>query len=494
MRPSPTDEAGAFDRPVVCTTVSGLPHHLHVTTERALRAASVRGAAIAVFDRDGLRAAGGVGTADESRREPVQPTTVFRVASISKLVTATLVLRLAEQGRLDLDAPVNDALPAQLCLLGPDGSPGDASLRAVLSHSSGLPGGIRGAELANPVLSHLANQGRVRDLEHSIAGLRFVRPSGDAVVYSNPGYNVAGIAAAHAAGEAFERAAATHVLSPLEMVDSGFVPERSGPGVATPYGGVLPPRPGTRPASGPRLVATPMGGLTSNVVDLSRFGRMVLRGGTVDGVRLLDEATVADATSLEATNHPRLEQGYGLGFRVRQWRGRTVVGHDGNMPGVATQLVLSPDDGVGVVVLTNGFPLSVPHRLAETVLADVLDLGEVVPAPAPAEGELVAWQELARRAEGTFRLLDAAPPGVIGRANDAMTRVRVLAGTDGSLQVVGNPGSHGDAVLRPDGEPGRYRVDAPVDNGTDAVLESRRDGLHLWMGPVTHLHRRTPTT
>lgn len=475
-------------------TVSGLPSHLHVAAERLLRSESVHGAAIAAFDRDGVRFAGGVGLADVVRREPVRPTTVFRVASISKLFTATLVLRFAEQGRVDLDAPVNDALPAHLHLLGPDGSPGDAPLRSVLSHSSGLPSGIRGAELANPYLSHLANQGRVRDLEHAIAGLRFVRPCGDAVVYSNPGYNVAGVVAAHAAGDTFERAATTHVLSPLGMVDSEFVPARSGPGVATPYGGVLPPRPGTRPASGPRLVATPMGGLITNVVELSRFGRMVLCDGTLDGVRLLDEATVATATSLEATNHPGLEQGYGLGFRVRRWRGRTVVGHDGNMPGVATQMVLSPDDGVGVVVLTNGFPLSVPHRLAEATLAEVLQADDAERPPA-ATGEALARQvQLARRAEGTYRLLDAAPPGVIGRANDAMTRVRVLAGEHGSLRVVGNPGSHGEALLRPEGEPGHFRVEAGVDNGTDAVLESRADGVHLWMGPVTHLHRRTPTT
>ncbi len=95
------------------------------------------------------------------------------------------------------------------------------------------------------------------------------------------------------------------VLQPLGMPDSAFTPQRSGPGVATPYGGVLPPRPGRRPAASTRLVATPMGGLTSKVAEL----------------------------------------------------------------------LLCPDDGVGAVVLTNGFPLSVPHDLANMVLAHVLGLG-----------------------------------------------------------------------------------------------------------------------
>jgi hypothetical protein len=224
---------------------------------------------------------------------------------------------------------------------------------------------------------------------------------------------------------------------------------------------------------------------------------MVLGGGQLDGRRVLSDETIRAATTLQARNHPGLEQGYGSGFRVRTWRGRRLLGHDGNMPGVASQLVLAPDDGVGVVVLTNGYSLAVPHEVAELTLATVLGLAAEVPAPEvpePPDGadgtDRTEWVELAERAAGTYRLVDAAPPGVVGRANDAMTRVRVVAEPGGRLHLEGNPGSDGPARLLPDGPVGHYRVAAPVEQGTDAVLEERADGVHLWLGHITHLHRR----
>jgi CubicO group peptidase (beta-lactamase class C family) len=474
--------------------VDSLPSDIQAAAERRLRERGVNGVAVCAFGADGILMAGGVGVADVSRDEPVTAGTIFRVASVSKLLTATLMFSLAESGSVDLARPFNEYLPPELRITDRTGSPAASPLATLLSHSSGLAGGIRGAEVPkNPVVSYVANGGRVADLAAAVRGIRMSYDEGTKVVYSNPGYNVAGLVAALTTGQPFERVVQERVLGPLGMDCSEFVPHRSGPGIATHYGRTVPPSVGPRPAAGPRLVATPMGGLTSSVLELARFGRMMLNGGTLDGRRILSPESVAAMTSMVARNHPDLEQGYGQGFRVGNWRGRRVAGHDGNMPGVASRLVIAPDDGVGVVVLTNGFSLAVPHEVAEVTLARVLGLPPEEPAPALPEGAVRAeWRSLAERVAGTYKLVDAAAPGVVGRLNDATTSVRVMADVGGRLRLEGNPSSDGPAWLMPEGRVGHYRVAAAVEHTNDAVVEERADGTHIWLGHLTHLHRRRP--
>lgn len=464
-----------------------LPAPLESVIQTHLRERQVYGLSLAAFDREGIRFAGGVGHADLRRGEPADAATVYRVASISKLLTTALVLRLVDSGHIALDDPVNRHLPDDLRILDRTGAAAPSTVRTLLSHTSGLGVGLRGAVLPNRAMSHLANQGQVHTLADAVRGLRLRHDPGEKIVYSNPAFNVLGLAAAHTLGIAFEVAARDHVLRPLGMDDSAFTPSRSGPGVATPYGSIAPPAVGSDPADGMRLVATPMGGLTSSVLDLARFGQMILDGGRSGDARFLQPETVAAATSLQATNHPGLDQGYGLGLKVRTWRGRRVVGHDGNMPGVATQLLLAPDDGAGVVVLTNGYALGVPHQIAAMALEHLLGLPAEPARPAPATA---AATSLGHRAAGTYRLLDAAPPGVVGVLSDRFLRVRVTHEVAGRLRLDGSAGSDGPVWLLPDGAPGRYRVAANVDDGTSAVLEERPDGIHLWIGHTTHLHRR----
>ena len=349
-----------------------LPSHLRSAVEGRLRERRTQGLAVCTFDADGIRSTDAFGYADLTRSEPVTPGTIFRVASVSKLFTTMLVLRLADAGVLDLEAPLNHYLPEHLRIVDGEGAPAGSTLASVLSHTSGLPVGVRGATPGNAVVSYVANQGRVRNLAEAIAGLSVVRPVGAQVVYSNPAFNVAGYVAAAAMGTTFEAAVHDQVLGPLAMTSAQFAPRDSGPGVATPYGSIVPPAVGAGSAAGLRLVATPMGGLSTNVVELARFGQMVLDGGRIDGEQFLRTATLDAATTLRATNHPDLDAGYGLGFRVRTWHGRRIVGHDGNMPGVATQMMIAPDDGVGVAVLTNGYSLSVPHEIAAMALRHAL--------------------------------------------------------------------------------------------------------------------------
>lgn len=467
-----------------------VPDQVRDAIEARLTERGVFGAAIAAFDRERVVYAGGSGLADIERDEPVTPSTVFRVASISKLLTTSLVLRLVEQGGLDLDRAVNDDLPPDLRVTDRHGAPARSSLRTLLSHTSGLGYGVRGADVGNRLATRLANGGRVRHLADAIAGLRTIREPGERVVYSNPAFNVVGHLAAEALGTTFEAGAEGEVFGPLGMGASSFRPRDRGPGLATPYGTLAPPRVSDKPAHRMRLIATPMGGLSTTVLDLARFGRMVLGRGRLDGARILGAETLEQAVTIEARNHGDLEQGYGLGFKGRSWGGgRTVIGHDGNMPGVATQLLLSPDDGVGVVVLTNGFALGVPHEVAALALTELIGAGPLSPTSIVAH-DRAAWIELGRRIEGRYRLRDAVPAGLLGWITDRAMKIEISADEEGTLRVEGHPAADGTLWLHPDGPLGRYRAASRVEDGTNAVVEERADGLHLWHGFTSHLVRR----
>lgn len=466
-----------------------IPQRLVEQIERRLRQRRVHGLAIVAFDLDGPRFGGGVGFADLHRGELVSADTVFRVASVSKLLTNAVVLKAVGDGLLDLEEPVNDRLPEAQRIVDQQGAPTTAPLRSFLSHASGLPPSIRGADLGNPALTRLANGAAPASLAEAVTGLRVERPAGERIVYANSGMNVVGFLAGLAYGTSFEDAAWERILDPLGMARSAFSTHRIGPGVATPYGSITPPAVSSKSAAAMQLVATPMGGLTTTASELSRFGRMVLGGGTLEGDRVLAADLVAEATTLQITNHPDLEQGYGLGFKARRWRGRRLVGHDGNMPGVAAKVWLAPDDGVGVAVLTNGFALGIPHEVALLVIDELLgtEPPDVTAATEASAEQVREREDLARRIEGRYLVDGAAPPGFVGTLAKLTTKVQIVHEAHGLLRVEGNPGSDGPMWLRPEGDTGRYRVAAAVDHGTNAVLDDRPDGLHLWISQATLL-------
>jgi len=200
--------------------VNPIPAVLEATIRARLRERHTQGLALACFDSDGIRFAGGVGDADLARGEPVTPQTVFRVASISKLLTTTLVLSAVDAGLIDLDEPVNRYLPADLQITTAEGEPARSRVRTLLSHTPGLPAGARGADLGNPALTRIANAAPLRSLSDAISGLQLVQRPGERIIYSNVAFNVAGYVAGRAFGQPFEEAARTHVLEPLGMTDA----------------------------------------------------------------------------------------------------------------------------------------------------------------------------------------------------------------------------------------------------------------------------------
>ena len=470
----------------------GLRERFAAFVEAERRRADVAGAAIAIFDREGIREAGAFGYADFARGETASVDTLFRAASISKLMTTMLVLREIEAGRIGLDEPVNRHLDAQSQVRDADGAPAAVTVRHLLTHTSGLPVSWKGLEYGNIVLRTLIlGTKRARSLADVVAEMRTQRPPGGPIVYANGGFALLGHLVAQLHGRPFEELTREIVLEPLGMQRSRFDVAPQGQGIATSYGTALFGKPaGRKPAPLVYNYTGPAGGLITTALELARFGRMLLRGGELEGTRVVSEKQLADATRMQAKNHPDLDMGWGLGFEIAELQGRRLVGHAGGLAGVATRIWVMPEDGVGVVVLTNGGDASFVSRIAERGLLDTLGLQpEIVPgSPRGVPPELrTEWREATMRAIGRYEMVDMVPPGAMDLLMRFTAKARVSHVAGGVLAVDGLGGQ--PPLLYPDGDPGRYRSVTPLANGSRAVIERRPDGMHLWAS-ILHMKKK----
>jgi CubicO group peptidase (beta-lactamase class C family) len=322
-----------------------------------------------------------------------------------------------------------------------------------------------------------------------VGGMRTIRAPGERLVYANGGFALLGYLAARLSKSPFGDVVRDRVFAPLGMQASAFPVSETGPRVSVPYGKALGGGGGRKPAPVGTNLTGPAGALVTSARDLARFGRMVLRGGELDGTRIVSEPLLAEATRRHATNHPGLSDGWGLGFQVSDYRARRMVGHSGDLPGVSTTIMVLPDDGIGVVVLTNGGDAAFTQRLRERVLEQMLGL-EPEAMPGSPAGVLppcaAEWHAFTRRVVGRYRFLDLVPPGPLAFTVARFLRPRVEHVSDDVL-AVGGLGAD-VAMLYPDGEPGHYRLAHPVANGSRAVIEERNDGAHFW-GFIMHARK-----
>jgi Beta-lactamase len=215
----------------------------------------------------------------------------------------------------------------------------------------------------------------------------------------------------------------------------------------------------------------------------------VLRGGELSGRRILREETLDEATSFHFRNHTELDDGWGLGFSVAEFRGRRVADHDGGLAGVATRLAMLPEEGVGVAVMSNGGDALFPRRIADTVFERHLGLEpELIPgSPRGIAAEQAGqWRTFTSRVTGTYQFVDMFPPGPLARLFSSLGKPKLTHVAEGILALEGVPGQV--AFLYPDGDVGRYRLAWGMGNGARVIIEEKDDGVHLWVS-ILHLHK-----
>ncbi|MET7405114.1 serine hydrolase domain-containing protein [Streptomyces parvulus] len=259
----------------------------------------------------------------------------YRIGSITKTFTAVLVLRLRDEGLLDLGDPLEKHLPGT--------GAGEATIAELLAHSGGLA-----AESPAPWWER--TPGSLRPELADVLGKQpFLHPVGRRHHYSNPGYTLLGALVAQVRGASWEEVLRREVLEPLGLHRTSTRPSdpHAGGWAVHPWADVMLPE----PAEDLGRMA-PAGQLWSTTGDLARFAVFLTKGDD----RVLGADTVremrAPAAAMEAVD---VADGaaYGLGLQIQHRDGRLLVGHSGSLPGFLANLTLSVDDDVAAVVLTN---------------------------------------------------------------------------------------------------------------------------------------------
>jgi D-alanyl-D-alanine carboxypeptidase len=346
------------------------------------------GVAIGAVSDQQLVWATGFGFADTAARTPMTPQTKFRMASHSKLFTATAVMQLREQGRLRLDDPVSKYLP-WFTVVPADADDPLITIEELLTHSSGLPreAGAHWTTFEFPTTEQLRELIPARHAPFA-PETRWK--------YSNLAYSVAGMIVETVSGQTWADYVHREIFQPLGMTASSV--DRNMPGLAVGYGRRMPD--GSR-AIQPFIDARGMAaatGVTSTVDDMAKFASAQFRNGSRGGAQILSTGSLREMHRVRVLES-NWTQGSAIGFAVRKVGDKVYVSHGGSYPGYQTNTMLWPDSKVAVIVLTNaddGNPGALATELMNTV-------GQAVAKAAAKPAETPTWDPSWSRFAGLYR-------------------------------------------------------------------------------------------
>jgi CubicO group peptidase (beta-lactamase class C family) len=366
----------------------------------------------------------GFGYADVEHRTPATPTTLYSMASISKPITATGLMKLVEQGKIDLDRPANDYLGAAK-IAGLAGPASGATVRRVLSHTAGLPLHYRffyaGGAVTRPSMDEAISRYAI-----------VVYPPGAVYNYSNLGYGVLEEIIAKVSGKPYETYMQEEVFKPLGMNTTTI---GTGAGIAN---SAVRYTADWKPIAFYDFDHRAASAVYTSAHELVRFGMFHLKDHLADQRPILKDAT------LDAMHHRETPgdtaSGYGLGWLIDTEHGTRVVSHTGGMPGVATSLELYPEQNMAIVSLGNA-STEAPYRLAADLAAALVPGYKATPprARSRAVATFTSPAELTGEWTGTVRMYDGSttPIALLVKSDDV--HVRLGSGDDALWTVLNSP-------------------------------------------------------
>lgn len=392
----------------------------------------------------------------------------YRIGSITKTFTAVLVLRLRDEGVLDLGDPLEKHLPGT--------GAGEATIAELLAHTAGLA-----AESPAPWWERTPGTTRP-ELSDVLGEKPLLHPAGRRHHYSNPGYTLLGALVEQLRGGPWEQVLRDEVLQPLGLHRTGARPEgpHAGGWAVHPWADALLPE----PLEDLGLMA-PAGQLWSTTGDLARFAAFLVRGDD----RVLSAESVREMRTPAAPAEPAdVVDGatYGLGLQIQHRDGRLLAGHSGSLPGFLATLTFSVADDVAAVVLANCTSGPAVGAVAADLIRIVAEAEPRIPEP---------WRPLREVDPSVLEL--AGPwywgthPYVLRALADGVTlgplagggrRTRFRPNGDGTWTGLEGyyAGEPLEAVRRPDGTVSHldlgsfvftrqpYEEGAPVPGGVDA--------------------------
>jgi CubicO group peptidase (beta-lactamase class C family) len=346
------------------------------------------GVVVGVVSDQDLIWAKGFGHADIDAGRPMEIDTRFRMASHSKLFTATAIMQLREQGKVRLDDPVTEYLPwFTFRPTAPDDPP--ITIEHLLTHSSGLPreAGSHWSDLDFPTAGELKELMSQRRAAFS-PEVRWK--------YSNLAYTIAGMVVEQVSGVSWAEYLQKNIFDPLGMSASSI--DREDPKMATGYGRRMPD--GSRevlPFVDARGMAAATG-LTSTASDMAKFVSAQFRSGERGGDCILSTPSLREMHRVRMLENT-WTRGQGIGFSVQRIDDKLYVGHGGGYPGYTTNTLILLDSKVGVIVLTNTSD-SNPAQIAQQLMSTVGKAVAEVTKPKP---ETVTWDPAWERFAGVYR-------------------------------------------------------------------------------------------
>lgn len=326
-----------------------------------MRAFHIPGALVMVVSNGKILLARGYGYSNLETQEHVHPyKSLFRMGSISKLLTTTAVLQLEEQGKLNLQEDVNRYLKTfQL----DDPFPEPVRVFNLLTHTSGFD--ERNIGSATTIESHVVPLGKY--LAERMPPV--VRPPGSLISYSNHGFTLAGYLVEAISGMPFEDYVHQNILKPLGMNKSSFhLRKELIPQVATGY---LFENKKHVPAPFDYFNDGPADSFITTAPDMARFMIANLQHGRYENVRILKPETMDQMEKLQYTHHPGMP-GWCLGYWEEYRNNLRGIVHDGCVFGSTTRVYLVPEKNFGLFVATN-IDITNHGDLTNVVTARVLD-------------------------------------------------------------------------------------------------------------------------
>ncbi len=322
----------------------------------------IPGVSIAITQGDQIIYLKGYGTA--GRGQPMTSETPMYIGSTSKSFTALAVMQLVEQGKVELDAPVQKYIP--WFTLADEEAAKIITLRHLLSHTSGL------SDLQYVEIGRLPDSASIEEGVRDLRVARLVDPAGTKFHYFNPGYATLGLIVEKVSGLSYDEYLKRNILEPLGMTRTYTEPEtaqRAGlaQGHSLMFGFTVPR---TQPF---RRYGVPDGYIISTARDMARYLMALNNGGALEGRRVLSAAGM-----LELFSSNPAAPFYAKGWMVGQYRGLRLIQHGGANEFFKHEAMMLPGRGIGLVMQFNQGYLPSAFYVYNPMALGVLDvlLGE----------------------------------------------------------------------------------------------------------------------
>ncbi|MFL6537785.1 MAG: serine hydrolase domain-containing protein [Chthoniobacterales bacterium] len=351
--PAPSPLASPFGSPAAAVKAEESPDKPHALTRddlesfldglipSQLETRNGAGAVIGAVKDGQVLLTKGYGFADYAARKPVLPSvTLFRPGSISKLFTATAVMQLVEQGKLDLDTDVAKYLDFEIRRTYPE----PITLRRILTHTGGFEETLKNLFVARAEAMRPLHDYLVASMPAQIF------PPGKVPSYSNWALSVAGYIVERTSGEPFDSYVDEHILRPLRMQNSTFhqpLPTEIAPQMSNGYRFA-----GEHPLPFEFVQAAPAGALSATADDMCRFMLAFLNKGSLEEATILKPGTVQQMLSRQFEAHAALNA-IGLVFMQYDMNGIPAWGHGGDTIAFHSDLWLVPDAQFGFFISYN---------------------------------------------------------------------------------------------------------------------------------------------